>query len=189
MPPDQQNITTLLNLAAAGEAGAADRLYEAIYSDLHQIAALLVARERPGAILQATCLVHEAYIRLGGNGADGQHWQNRRHFYGAAGRAMQRILIERGRRRRPVLMTLGDAEASVREDDVDWDSLAAALETLRGRDPRMHEVVMLRFFAGQSVENTALLMGISDRLVEKEWHFARVWLHRQLKESSPSSGA
>jgi RNA polymerase sigma-70 factor, ECF subfamily len=181
---DQHHITRLLSLAAAGDPAAANDLYEALYADLHNLAATLLAQERPGISVTATSLVSEAYLRL--RDPD-QPWESRRHFFGAAARAMQRILIERARRRRSVPITLGDHDAQVVESDVDWESLSAALDTLHQRDPRMHEVVMLRFFAGQSVENTAQLMGISERLVVKEWHFARAWLYRAIR-GTPEPG-
>lgn len=176
--PESHDITRLLTLAVEGDAAASNQLYEALYADLHTLAASLVARERPGATLHATALVNEAYLRLQ---SPEQPWQNRRHFFGAAARAMQRILIERARRKRPSLVSLGDAEAAIPEDNVDWEALSTALDTLHQRDARMHEVVMLRFFAGQTVEFTAELMGISPRLVKHDWHFARAWLSQQLK--------
>lgn len=180
----ETDITRMLHLAAQGDQSAAQRLFEAVYLELYGIAAGLVAGEQPGGTVHATALVNATYLRLCGQGH--QEWENRRHFFGAAARAMQRILIEHGRRRtahpRPSLVTLGDVESPVEETRVDWEALSEALEVLRQRDARMHEVVMLRFFAGQTVELTAELMGISPRLVKREWHFARAWLYRQLKE-------
>jgi RNA polymerase sigma-70 factor, ECF subfamily len=172
------DITRMLNLAAEGDQAAAERVYEAVYDDLKALAAGIASGERAPGTMHATALVNEAYLRLCGQGH--QHWENRRHFFGAAARAMQRVLAERGRRRGPAALTLGDAGAPVSEDRVDWEAFGAALESLRQRDARSHEIVMLRFFSGLGVELTGELMGVSPRLVKREWRFARAWLYRQL---------
>jgi len=138
--------------------------------------------------LQATALVHEAYLRLVGEEPAGSLWSGRGHFFGAAARAMRRILVERSRRKARARhggdarrVELCESVVLGAEDDVDYLALDAALERLEGLEPRRHEVVMLRYFAGLGVEETARVLGIAPATVKADWSFARAWLHRELE--------
>ena len=178
-------VTRLLQLAEH-DADAADRLLPLVYEELRQMARRRMANEPAGHTLQATALVHEAYLRLVG-GADVQ-WENRRHFFGAAAQAMRRILIERARRYAR-LKRGGDREREVFDENAlgaeenaeDLLALNEALEALQKKDPRMAQIVMLRFFAGLGVEETALAMELSERTVKREWSVARLWLHERMR--------
>jgi len=167
----------------APHAGAiADELLPVVYHELRRLAAARLADERPGQTLQATALVHEAWLRLGGDG--GKVWNSRGHFFGAAAEAMRRILIERARRRRRARHGAGWE----RGEEVDAIELAVpvpeerllaineALDELAREAPRKAEVVKLRFFAGLSNGETAEALGVSVATVEREWAFARAWL-------------
>jgi RNA polymerase sigma factor (TIGR02999 family) len=169
-----------------GEPQAADQLLPLVYGELRRLAARQLAREKPGQTLQATALVHEAYLRLVGPG-HGACWENRGHFFAAAAKAMRRILIDRarakgrdkrgGRRRREDL----DLE-SILDDDApagDLIDLDDAITRLAEVDPRAAELVELRVFAGLKVEDAASALGISPRTAERDWEFARTWLFHQ----------
>ncbi|QOJ01360.1 MAG: RNA polymerase subunit sigma [Phycisphaeraceae bacterium] len=195
----QSEVTTLLSAAARGEAGATDRLFPLVYEELRRMAGALMSREARGHTLQPTALVHEAYVRLVGPGGDGGavSWENKAHFFGAAARAMRRILIDHARRVRAArssaasggeagaeLPTLG---SGVTGGGVSGDRAAddlvlldGALESLRTRDERQHEVVMYRFFGGLTIEQTAGVMGLSAATIKNEWSFARAWLLREM---------
>jgi RNA polymerase sigma factor (TIGR02999 family) len=158
---------------------------ELLYPELRRLARAFMARERPGATLQPTALVHEAYLRLLGSDSGG--WQSRAHFMAAASLAMRRILVERARRRLRRKRGGGlervtlDAEAvasAVRPEEL--LALDAALEQLRARDPEMERVVELRYFGGLSAAETALVLRSSERTVHRQWAAARAWLHRAL---------
>lgn len=194
----REDATRWLNLAAAGDARATDELIAVVYDELHRIATALVARDRPNAerTLQPTALVHEAYLRLIGPDVA---WQNRAHFFGAAARAMRRILIDRARSARsardgriaddqlPAEVTIaGDGSASIRDDE-ELLALDEALESLRQRDERQHEVVMLRYFAGLTIEQTAEVLSVSPATVKNEWTYARAWLLRAIEPARKKS--
>lgn len=182
------SVTQLLEAAAAGQAGATDALLPVVYDELRRLAAALMSRERAGQTLQPTALVHEAYLKLVGS-AD-LNWQNRAHFFGAAARAMRQILIDRARRMK---VARGAREAIENELLVDAGSfgmandadelleLDRAMDELRGRDERQHEIVMLRYFAGLTIEQTAAAMDLSTGTVKSEWSWARAWLLRKLE--------
>lgn len=150
-----------------------------------------MAKERPGLTLEPTALVHEAYMRLmgpAGNRAD-QPWDGRAHFFGAAAIAMRRILVERARAAASlkrggnlsrVHLSEEPAAATVTPDDTDMVALDAVMVKLNKFDARKHEVVMLRYFAGLTIEETALAMNLSPATIKNEWTFARAWLHREL---------
>jgi RNA polymerase sigma factor (TIGR02999 family) len=176
-------ITSVLEALKQGHSGAADDLLALVYSELRQMAAAKMAREQPGQTLQATALVHEAWLRLG-NGA----FANRAHFFGAASEAMRRILIEGIRRKRrrkrggeAEHIDVAEAEIAAPEGN-EAEALAVheALDRLAAIDIRKAEVVKLRYFVGFSFEETAELLGISVPTAKSEWAYARAWLRRQI---------
>jgi RNA polymerase sigma factor (TIGR02999 family) len=172
---------------SSAEGGATPALFDRLYGELRRIAESQMSRERPGLTLQPTALVHEAFMRLS---ADGDvRWDNPRHFYAAAGEAMRRILVERARRvsrlkhgggRARQSMESAEPASAAPEDPRAMLDLDSALEELRGFDPVLAEVVMLRYFAGLSVERTAEVMGRSARSVKYDWSAARAWLLRRM---------
>ena len=185
--PSRADVTELLTAVTAGDERAADRLLPQVYEHLRELAKGHLRRERPDHTLQATALVHEAYIRL--VGSHEVAWENRAHFYVAAAEAMRRVLIEHARKRgrikrggdrkRVPLSAVYLAEEAHPEEIMSVDT---AIRRLEERDSRMARIVRLRFFAGLSVEDTAETLGLSDRTVRREWALARAWLHRELGE-------
>ena len=176
-------VTALLREWAAGQPGAADRLVPAIYDQLRRRAAAQLRGERRDHLLQPTALVHEAYLRL----VDQQHvvWQNRAQFYGVASQMMRRILVDHARRRkmhkrsgRWLRVSLGDR--ALPGPDFDVLALDELLVRLAEFDARKSRVVELRYFGGLSLEETATVLDIAPRTVEREWRAARAWLHSQL---------
>jgi RNA polymerase sigma factor (TIGR02999 family) len=182
-------VTQLLSAAARGERHASDALLPLVYDELRRLAGALMRQERPGQTLQPTALVHEAYLRLVGS-AD-VAWDSRAHFFGAAALSMRRLLIDRARR---VKAAKANREGDVEEITVEADSfgptqdsedllvLDAALDDLKARDERQHEVVMLRYFAGLTIEQTAAAMSLSTGTVKNEWTYARAWLLHQIEK-------
>ena len=167
---------------------ALEQLLPVVYDELRELAGARLRHERPDHSLQATALVHEAYIRL--VGWEQQSWIDRAHFYRAAAEAMRRILIDhaRGRARGKrgggrVRVDLEDANLATWRDPDDVLALDEALHRLMEQDPRAAEIVQLRFFAGLSVEETAKALELSIRTVHREWKFARTWLFRALGEA------
>ncbi len=183
--PDQADITRLLEAVGEGDPRAAQKLLPQVYQQLRKAAQKQMADERPDHTLQATALVHEAYIRL--VGSHEVTWENRAHFYVAAAEAMRRILIEHARKRgrikrggdlaRVPLSAVYLAEEANPEEIMSVDS---AIRRLEERDSRMAKIVRLRFFAGLSTEEVAETLGLSDRTVRREWALARAWLHKEL---------
>jgi RNA polymerase sigma factor (TIGR02999 family) len=183
-------VTRLLSAIEQGDPHAADQLLPLVYAELRQLAAQRLAQEKPGQTLQATALVHEAYLRLVGT-EQGQRWNSRGHFFAAAAEAMRRILVEQarhkhrqkhgGERRRVDLdEALGVAEPPA--DDL--LSLDEALSRLERLDPLAAKLVQLRFFAGLTMPQTAEALGIPLRTAERNWTYARTWLHRELDPSA-----
>jgi RNA polymerase sigma factor (TIGR02999 family) len=178
-------VTQILGEIESGDPNAADQLLPLVYDELRRLAAQKLSHEKPGQTLQATALVHEAYIRL--VGAEHQRWDNRRHFFAAAAQAMRRILVENARRKRTEkrggqqrrydLLEI-DPAAEARDDDL--LALDEALSKLADREPELAELVQLRYFAGLSVEQSARALGVSARTVKRHWAFARAWLLREL---------
>jgi RNA polymerase sigma factor (TIGR02999 family) len=183
----QTDITRLLDAAGGGDPRAAQKLLPLVYDQLRKAAQKQMAKERHDHTLQATALVHEAYIRL--VGSHEVVWENRAHFYVAAAEAMRRVLIEHARKRgrikrggdrkRVPLSAVYLAEKAHPEEIMSVDT---AIRRLEERDSRMARIVRLRFSAGLSVEDTAETLGLSDRTVRREWALARAWLHRELGE-------
>jgi RNA polymerase sigma factor (TIGR02999 family) len=183
--PDSAEVTVLLDRVAAGDRESTDRLLEAVYGQLRRIAQQRMKDEKPGHTLQATALVHEAYMRLIRDKK--LKWSSRAQFYVAAAQAMQRILIEharkkkrlkRGGSRRPVASNVVDLACDENLEDV--VALHEAIDRLNEEDPRSALVTRLRFYAGLTVEETAKAMNVSERTVMREWSYARAWLHDAL---------
>jgi RNA polymerase sigma factor (TIGR02999 family) len=177
------DVTRILSAIEEGDPHAADQLLPLVYDELRKLAAQKLAQEKAGQTLQATALVHEAYLRLVG-GEQTPDWNSRGHFFAAAAEAMRRILIDRARhqqtrkagggRRR---LDLDDIEPALEEEDGDrLLALDEALQQLEAEDPRKAELVKLRFFAGLTAEQAAAALGVSTSTAEKDWAYARSWL-------------
>jgi RNA polymerase sigma factor (TIGR02999 family) len=178
-----KDVTQLLRAMELGEERAADRLLAVVYDELRQLAAAKMAHESAGQTLQPTALVHEAWLRLGGDGQPG--WQNRRHFFGAAAEAMRRVLIDNARRKHAIRH--GGDVARTNVDDLLVELAAPApadellqvheaLELFSAEDARKAELVKLRYFVGMSLEEAAGVLGISERTAKRDWAYARAWL-------------
>lgn len=185
----QGEVTRILeDLHGGSRKEVFDRLLPLVYDELRQLARINLARERPGHSLQATALVHEAYLRM--LGGKSPSWNDRGHFFCAAAEAMRRILIDharkRGRAKRGgdrVQVTLEDVAVGDGPPLEDLLALDEAIQRLEEQDPRMAEVVRLRFYAGLSVEETAMALEVSERTVKREWAVARAWLFNAMEGS------
>jgi RNA polymerase sigma factor (TIGR02999 family) len=189
MNPD---VTQLLNALEQGDPHAAEELLPLVYQELRKLAAQRMAQEQPGQTLQPTALVHEAYVRLVGQGDPG--WQNRGHFFAAAAEAMRRILVENARRKRRVRhgggrrrIDLDDVQLTAEAADDSLLALDVALERLAGEEPEAAAVVKLRYFAGLTIDQTAAALGISVRTANRHWAYAKGWLYQQLQPSDEGS--
>ncbi len=180
------DVTQILSAIEGGDALAAERLLPLVYDELRKLAAQKMAQEDPGQTLQATALVHEAYIRLV-DVDKAQHWNSRGHFFGAAAEAMRRILVDSARRkkrpkhggdRQRVNLDNAVAIASVLSDDL--LALNEALDTLAKTDKSAVELVKLRYFAGLTVDEAAGILGISSRSADYLWKYARAWLLQEM---------
>ncbi len=183
------DLTRALAAAAAGEPAAAGQLLPLVYDELRRVAARQLTHERPGQTLQATALVHEAFLRLVSPGGD-QAWQNRRHFFAAAAEAMRRILIENARRKGRVRhggelerVELEDQEIPVESPHADILALNEAFEQFATEEPDKAELVKLRFFAGMEEQEAADVLGISRTTAARYWAYARAWLFARLKNA------
>jgi RNA polymerase sigma factor (TIGR02999 family) len=176
------DVTRILSAIEQGDSHAAEQLLPLVYDELRKLAALRLTQEKPGQTLQATALVHEAYLRL--VDADrAQAWNSRGHFFAAAAEAMRRILVNRARdkgrlkrgggRQRVDLDNICDPATATDEDLLDLDD---ALERLAGAHPECAELVKLRFFAGLSLGDAAAALGLARRTADRQWAFARAWL-------------
>jgi RNA polymerase sigma factor (TIGR02999 family) len=178
------DLTVLLNRVAGGNV-AADQLLPLVYEELRRVAARKMTREMAGQTLQATALVHEAWIRVGGAS---QSWENRAHFFGAAAEAMRRILIDRARSKDAVRhggglerLNIEDVEiAGVAQDD-ELIAVHEALDEFAAHDPQKAELVKLRYFAGMTLAEAADVLGISVPTAKQFWAYARAWLFRKIK--------
>jgi RNA polymerase sigma factor (TIGR02999 family) len=189
------DATRLLQAIAQGDPHAAEHLLPLVYDELRQLAAHRLAAERPGQTLQATALVHEAYLRLVGP-AEGEAWNSRGHFFAAAAEAMRRILVENARRKGRVKhgggrrrLDLDEACPVVRPPSDDLLALDEALTRLAERDPSRAELVKLRFFAGLTMPEAARALGISLATAERQWKFVRAWLYAELTDSDAAPPA
>lgn len=176
------HVTCLIRDIQEGDATAADSLLSLVYDELRGLAAARIARERPGQTLQATALVHEAFLRLIGNSDPG--WRNRGHFFGAAAEAMRRILVEQARRKSSVRggggrkrQELHDSAIAVEDDTIDLIALSEALDRLTAEDPRKAELVKLRYFTGLTIAESAAAMGVSHATAERYWAYSRLKLY------------
>jgi RNA polymerase sigma factor (TIGR02999 family) len=186
------DVTRLLDAAAAGDPQAAADLLPLVYDELRRLAAVRVAQENPGQTLQATALVHEAYLRLVGARSASEGFDNRGHFFAAAAEAMRRILIDRARQRhsrkrggdRQRVELDAGAVLAVSDNQVADDLLALddALQQLELEDPPKAQLVKLRYFAGLSIQQAAEALGISAATAKRHWIYARSWLYGKLRE-------
>jgi RNA polymerase sigma factor (TIGR02999 family) len=181
------DVTRILADIDRGNAGAAEQLLPLVYEELRKLAAVRLAHEATAQTLQATALVHEAYLRLVDGGA-ALHWNSRGHFFGAAAEAMRRILVERARQKQSLKgggqlerIDLGEVAApGTGPAAVDLLDLNEALVQLEREEPQKAELVKLRFFAGLSIEETAQALGISLATSKRYWAYARAWLYGQI---------
>lgn len=181
---DQNEITELLQAVNLGDCDAMEALIQSIHSELKRLAGALMKKERSGHTLQPTALVNEAYIRLSRGEAE---WENRAHFFGAAARAMRRILIEHARKKASQkrggefdCVTFDDLALVSIDKRLDLLALDEALDALEKQDQRLLRVVELRYFAGLSIEQTAEVLEVSPATVKRDWTFARAWLYDRI---------
>jgi RNA polymerase sigma factor (TIGR02999 family) len=181
------DVTRVLAQIESGDPSAAEQLLPLVYDELRKLATARLAGERPGHTLQATALVHEAYLRLI-DVAQEPRWDSRGHFFAAAAEAMRRILVEQARRRRARKhggghrrQDLDEATIAAPANDVDMLALDEALQRLETVDGEAAEFVKLRYFSGLTVAQTAELMGLSTRTAERVWTFAKAWLFREME--------
>jgi RNA polymerase sigma factor (TIGR02999 family) len=181
------DVTRILSQMDPGDPSAAEQLLPLVYEELRKLAAAKLAHERPGQTLQATALVHEAYLRLVGAGEREQSWENRGHFFAAAAEAMRRILVDAARRK-------GAAKRAARKQAIlDLDQVAApaasadllaldeALTRLAASDPQLADLVKLRYFAGMTNQEAADCLAISSRTADNYWAYAKAWLLREIE--------
>jgi RNA polymerase sigma factor (TIGR02999 family) len=180
-------VTHILSAIEQGDPSAAEQLLPLVYAELRQLAAQKVAQEKSGQTLQATALVHEAYLRLV-DVDKAQHWNSRRHFFAAAAQAMRRILVERARARGSLKrgggrerLGLDELPVAAPERAADLLALDEALTRLAAVEPQAAELVHLRYFAGQTMPAAADLLGLSLRSAHRLWAYARAWLLRELE--------
>ncbi len=183
------DVTSILGAVERGETAAAEELLPLVYEELRKLAGQKMAREPAGHTLQATALVHEAYLRLVGQ--ESQAWENSRHFFSAAAEAMRRILVERARRKGRIRhggqwqqVSLEDIEVAIESEGDTVLFVHEALEKLALKDPVCAELIKLRYFAGVSNVQAAAMLGLSDRTAKRDWAYARAWLAEALREQS-----
>ncbi len=180
------DLDALLARARAGDDDAVARLMPLVYDELRRIAARYMRRERPGQTIQATALVHEAYLRLLKDKS--RNWQNRAHFLAIAATSMRQILVERARARSAAKrggsrdrITLDETTLAAPAETIDLEAIDEALDTLARLDARQARIVELRFFGGLTIEEAAEALGISPATLKREWGVARAWLRRELE--------
>jgi RNA polymerase sigma-70 factor, ECF subfamily len=191
--PGAPDIERLLTAARTGERDAVAALTDTVYAQLRHVAAAYMRRESPGQTLQATALVHEAFIRLV---RDRQvSWQDSAHFRAIAARSMRQILVERARARHAKKrggmwqrITLDERTASAPPMTVGVAALDEALERLAAHDPQRAQLVELRFFGGLTIEETAAVLGVSPATVKRGWALAKAWLRRELETDARQQG-
>jgi RNA polymerase sigma factor (TIGR02999 family) len=187
-PEPRPDLTQALAAASAGDPQAAENLLPLVYDELRRIAALQLAHEKPGQTLQATALVHEAYLRVVSPGGE-KGWENRRHFFAAAAEAMRRILVESARRKRRLRhgggldrVDLDEQDLPIAEPHEDVLALNEAFEQFAIEEPQKAELVKLRFFAGLEEQEAADVLGISRTTAARNWAYARAWLFDRLRD-------
>jgi RNA polymerase sigma factor (TIGR02999 family) len=188
-------VTRILSAIEHGDPAAAEQLLPLVYEELRRLAAQKLAQEKPGQTLQATALVHEAYVRLVGNGEAGvgQRWDNQGHFFAAAAEAMRRILVDRARTKRSTKRGGGRRKLNIDALDLVTqatpDQLLAvndALAKLTREDPVAARLVELRYFAGLTVDEAGQALGVSTATAYRHWKYARAWLHSELLGTAES---
>jgi RNA polymerase sigma factor (TIGR02999 family) len=187
-------VTRILSAIEEGDPHAAEELLPLVYDELRRLAAQKLARERPGQTLQATALVHEAYVRLV-DVDKAQHWNSRGHFFAAAAEAMRRILVESARRKHRLRHGGGHKRLdldplNLLDEGASEDLLALdqALERLAAEEPAVAKVVKLRYFAGLTIAQTASALGLSVRTTNRHWAYAKAWLFQQLRPPGEGAG-
>jgi RNA polymerase sigma factor (TIGR02999 family) len=184
-------VTQLLLGWSHGDKEALDKLVPLVYDELRRQASRYLRRERAGHTLQTTALIHEAYLRL----VDQRnvHWQNRAHFFGIAAQLMRRILVDHARTKKRdkrggsiLRVSLGEAMAVAKAQELDIVALDEALDRLAAIDEQQSRIVELRFFSGLSVPETAEVLGISPATVKRDWSMAKAWLHREISNDEQS---
>jgi RNA polymerase sigma factor (TIGR02999 family) len=186
------DVTQILSQIEQGDPSAAEQLLPLVYAELRKLAAAKLAHEKPGQTLQATALVHEAYIRLV-DVEKAQQWNSRGHFFGAAAEAMRRILVEKARKRhrreaiRGELMPLEELASAMSCRSDQLLLVDEGLERLEAKNSDAAAIVKLRFFAGLTMRQAADALGIPLRTAERDWTYARTWLHRELERSTGDS--
>jgi RNA polymerase sigma factor (TIGR02999 family) len=186
---DMSEVTRILMAIERGDGRAIDQLLPAVYQELRQLAAQRLSREKPGQTLQATALVHEAYLRL--VGVEGQTWKSKTHFFATAAEAMRRILVENARRKRRVKrgkdyqrVDLDQAEITLESPAEDLLAVDEALAGLEAVDKTKANLVKLHYFAGLTMEQAAELLGISERTAKRYWSYTRAWLYDRMGPTS-----
>jgi RNA polymerase sigma factor (TIGR02999 family) len=184
-----RDVTHILSAMDQGDPSAARELLPLVYTELRNLAAQRLAQEKPGQTLQATALVHEAYLRLVGTEDPG--WNSRGHFFAAAAEAMRRILVEQARRKlRP---KHGGDRTRIRDEDLDMSApeepamllaLDEALDRLAGADPKVAELVKLRYFAGLTINQAAQALGVSPRTADSLWAYAKAYLLKEMRDEN-----
>jgi RNA polymerase sigma factor (TIGR02999 family) len=183
--PSESQVATVLRAAQAGDRQAAADLLPLVYDELRKLAAHKLARATPGQTLSPTDLVHEAYLRVAGD--DQVTWEGRRHFFFAAARAMRDILVEQARRKAGPKRgggrhrrELDDACMVLEPPSEDVLAVHEALEDLEARDPLKGQIVLLRYFTGLTIDETAAVLGMPERSLDRQWRYIRAWLRKRL---------
>ncbi|HZZ27931.1 MAG TPA: ECF-type sigma factor [Pirellulales bacterium] len=188
------DVTRILVDIEQGKSEAAEQLLPLVYHELRELASARLAQEKPNQTLQATALVHEAYLRLIGPRAEGQSWSNQGHFFAAAAEAMRRILVEQARRKGRIKhggqqrrVELDSACAVSESPSTDLIAIDEAVSKLAAVEPMKAELVKLRFFAGLTMPEAAAALDISLATAERHWSFARTWLFAEMTEDRPET--
>jgi RNA polymerase sigma factor (TIGR02999 family) len=183
------DVTQILNAIEQGDPKAADELLPLVYEELRRLAAKKMSQEKPGQTLQATALVHEAYIRLVGEEA--QNWSGSTHFFSAAAEAMRRILVDNARRKKRLKrgggmqkLSFESGEINIEKPSDDLIALDEALAKLASTDKVKADLVKLRYFAGLTLEQAANILGLSQTTAKRHWTYARAWLYRKITAGS-----
>ena len=185
------DVTRILSQIEQGDTVAAEQLLPLVYDELRKLAAQKMAQEKPGQTLQATALVHEAFIRLVDTDK-ARHWDSRRHFFAAAAEAMRRVVVEAARRKRRLKhggaherLDIDGLEITVEGPSSDVLALDEALTKLAERHPLEVELVKLRFFCGMTIDEAARSLGVSSATADRKWAYAKAWLYRELAPEGP----